>query len=309
MVGSGVKSVIFGAPSGPVATRRCGSSAAIPIPGPPQPVRRDRTARPASGPSPATRTPRAAPGAEPAGKLARLALALAPAVAAAGIAAAPARAQETDPFEPANRGVFWVNDRLDDLALEPAARGWDRITPGPVRRSIRNFFVNLRFPVRLVGNLFQGELSGTGHEVARFTVNTTVGIAGLFDPASELGLELHDEDFGQVLGRWGVPPGPYLVLPLLGPSNPRDTVGLVVDAALSSGLALASPEAAVAARGVELLNTRALAIDEVREAKEASLDYYALVRSAYIQQRRSQIENGALATEELEDDLYELDDE
>src|SRR6185295_2330405 len=146
---------------------------------------------------------------------------------------APVPPENHDPLEGMNRGIFWFNDEVDQHVLEPVAEGWDKITSDAVKNSVSNFFQNLRFPINAVNNLLQGKPGQSASEVGRFAVNTTVGMFGFFDPASVWGLEPHHEDFGQTLGCWGVPPGPYLVLPLLGPSNPRDTVGLVADSMCS----------------------------------------------------------------------------
>jgi phospholipid-binding lipoprotein MlaA len=122
-----------------------------------------------------------------------------------------------DPLEPLNRKVFWFNDHVDRYVLEPVAKGWDRIAPDPVERSVSNFFVNLRSPVVVGNDLLQGKVKDGASDLGRFAVNTTVGVVGFFDYATRLGLPKHVEDFGQTLGWWGVPAGPYLVLPLLGP--------------------------------------------------------------------------------------------
>jgi phospholipid-binding lipoprotein MlaA len=138
--------------------------------------------------------------------------------------------------------------------------------------------------------------------VGRFVVNTTVGLAGLFDPATGWGLVKKDEDFGQTLGWWGVGSGPYLMLPLFGPSSPRDAVGLAVDAPLRIG-AWVAPWVMMPVR---LVNTRALRLEDIRQLRDASLDYYIAVRNAYIQLRRAQVANGELPTETQDEDLYEV---
>ena len=142
---------------------------------------------------------------------------------------------ERDPLECVNRKIFWFNDKVDVYVLAPVARGWEKVSPHCVRTSVSNFFGNLRFPIVTVNDLLQGKVKDGASDVGRFGVNTTVGVLGLFDPASGWGLVKHDEDFGQTLGVWGVPPGAYLVLPLLGPSDPRDAAGFAVDYALSVG--------------------------------------------------------------------------
>ena len=212
-----------------------------------------------------------------------------------------------DPWQRMNRGIFWFNDGADRYVLEPVAKGWDFIAPEPVERSIGNFFSNLRFPVVLVNNLFQGKVQPAAIDVGRFMVNSTFGLAGLFDPATGWGLPRHNEDFGQTLGWWGVPPGPYLVLPFLGPSNPRDTAGIPVDYCLSVTPLFLSSFWWTGAGVLNIVNARAQIIDQVQNAKDASLDYYVFVRNAYSQRRVAlvndqQEQNGDAPT----DDLYDV---
>lgn len=218
---------------------------------------------------------------------------------------------ESDPLEPMNRGVFWFNNQVDRFLLEPAAHGWQRVTPQVLRDSLEKFFENLRFPVRFVSNVIELNGGGAAEESGRFVVNSTVGVLGFFDPASGFGLEMTQTDIGVAFGRWGIPPGPYLVLPLFGPSNPRDTVGLAGDSVLSSGPSLVSRTAGAVLRGVDLLNTRAELIDEIDEAREASLDYYVFMRNAYVQHRSARVRGESEQTSpgEVQDDLYEIDDE
>jgi phospholipid-binding lipoprotein MlaA len=216
-----------------------------------------------------------------------------------------------DPIERFNRGVFWFNDTLDVYALEPVARGWDAIAPDAVQQSVSNFFRNLRFPVVLGNNLLQGKARPSAVTLARFMVNSTFGVAGLFDPARAWGLEPRPEDFGQTLGRWGTPSGAYLVLPLLGPSSVRDTGGLVVDYGLSVVPLFVNGWAPFGAGVLNSVNTRAQFLQQIRDAKEASLDYYVFVRNAYLQRRRAQIEDRVLDdqpgawTHGIDSDLYD----
>jgi len=214
-----------------------------------------------------------------------------------------------DPLEGLNRKVFGFNDFLDVYFLEPVATGWNWLLPAAVQRSVSNFFSNLRFPVNAVNNLLQGKPRASAAEVGRFTLNSTVGVLGFLDPATELGLPAHDEDFGQTLGKWGVPPGPYLVLPLLGPSNPRDGAGMLIDWPLSVVPFVVGQFVGLGASSVELLNARSLVLEDVRDAKRASLDYYVFVRNAYRQHRRALIndEDSEEATTSDEDDLYSPD--
>ncbi len=219
---------------------------------------------------------------------------------------AAATGADYDPWQRLNRGIFWFNDRADVYVLEPVATGWDIVMPEPAETGISNFFANLRFPVVMVNNLLQGKPGKAAIDVGRFMVNTTFGLAGFFDPATIWGLERHNEDFGQTLGVWGVPPGPYLVLPLLGPSNPRDTAGIPVDYVLSITPLFLNSYWWTGAGVINIINTRAQYLDEVRNAKEASLDYYVFARNAYYQRRRALVndqkeESGHAPTDELYD--------
>ena len=211
-----------------------------------------------------------------------------------------------DPIEGVNRKVFWFNDKLDVYVLEPVARGWHKVAPDPVEHSVSNFFLNARSPIVIINDLLQGKPKDSGEDVARFAVNTTVGILGFMDPASRWGLERHNEDFGQTLGVWGIQPGPYLVLPVLGPSNPRDTVGLVGDWAFSIWPFFVDQYILLGARVVDTVNTRAQFLDEIKNIKETAVDYYVFVRDAYFQRRKALVSDNA---ETSNDELYFIEDE
>jgi len=231
-----------------------------------------------------------------------------------GLLCAPAGAADNqrsdgDPIEGFNRGMFWFNDQVDTYVLVPVATVWDKVMPNRVQRSLANFFDNLRFPIVTVNNLLQAKFKNAASDVGRFAVNTTVGVAGFFDPASDWGLEAHNEDFGQTLGYWGVPPGPYLVLPILGPSGVRDGAGLVPDGFMAVYPWFIDIVYTVSARAVDVVNTRSLYLKQVEEAKAASIDYYTAVRNAYIQRRKSLVNDGAAATKEESEDLYNIDKE
>jgi len=222
----------------------------------------------------------------------------------------PARADDSgDPIEPVNRGIFWFNDQLDIYALEPAGRAWHWVMPDQVETCVGNFFANLRFPVVTVNNILQGKVIDAGSDIGRFVVNSTVGIAGFFDPATDWGLVKHDEDFGQTLGVWGVPPGPYLVLPLWGPSNLRDGAGAVADSFATVYPWFIPWYYSTAAQAVNVVNARGQVLREVEEIKSASVDYYVAVRDGYTQRRKVMIEDGAEMSEEEQEDLYHVDGE
>jgi phospholipid-binding lipoprotein MlaA len=212
-----------------------------------------------------------------------------------------------DPLQPLNRKVFWFNDKADVYVLEPAAKGWDHIAPDRVQRSVSNFFVNLRSPIVIVNDVLQGKVKNGVSDLGRFAVNTTVGVAGFIDYATPLGLEQHVEDFGQTLGWWGVPPGPYLVLPLLGPSNPRDTVGLLGDSAASIPSWFVRGDVLFGARVADTINTRAMFLRQIDEAKRASFDYYVFVRNAYLQRRQALVNDQGESRNGEQDELYHPD--
>ncbi len=220
---------------------------------------------------------------------------------------AAAAEPDADPIEPVNRGVFWFNDQVDIYVLEPAARGWHWAMPDRVEHCVSNFFGNLRFPVVTLNEVLQGKLVDAGSDVGRFVVNTTVGVAGFFDPATEFGLTEHYEDFGQTLGTWGLPPGPYLVLPLLGPSNLRDGVGWAADSGAAVYTWFLPWYYTVPAQAVRSVNARAQLLREVAQLKEASFDYYTAVRDGYTQQRKVLISDGVDMSEEEQQDLYRVE--
>lgn len=227
------------------------------------------------------------------------------------LASGCAKGPPEDRWQAWNRPMFRVNDAADRYVLRPVARGWKFVTFEGLRDSVRRFFFNAAFPSRLVSSLGQGEASKAADETGRFIVNSTVGIAGLFDPATHFGFPRHDEDIGQMFGRWGIPPGPYLVLPLLGPSSPRDAVGMVWDMALSPFLWLDVPTYGLGLLNV--VNSRAIADPEIERARATALDYYVFVRDAFQQNRAAAVANESQPSPAkgggVYDDLYDLPDE
>ncbi len=215
---------------------------------------------------------------------------------------------EHDPWERFNRAMFWFNDRLDVYAIEPAGKVWNAVLPNRVQRSLANFFDNLRSPVLAVNDVLQGKGNAAAIDYTRFMVNTTIGLAGFFDPATPLGLPKQNEDFGQTLGVWGVGPGPYLVLPILGPSSPRDFLGWGVDGVFAIYPWVVDLPYTMGSRAVDVVNYRSLVLDEVREAKAASIDYYAAVRAAYTQRRALLVSDGAELSAQQQEDLYQVEE-
>lgn len=213
-----------------------------------------------------------------------------------------------DPWEGFNRKIFAFNETLDRYALEPIATGYDYVVPERVQTCVGNFAENLMFPNRLANDLLQLKILQAYETLWRAIVNTTFGIGGLFDVASAHQIYKSDEDFGQTLGVWGVPPGPYLMLPLLGPSSPRDAAGLAVDAggrAYTWFIPFWASFALSTVNATDIVNTRAGALETIREERAQAFDWYAAVRSAYTQYRENRVHDRAEAPEEeSDDDLY-----
>lgn len=198
-----------------------------------------------------------------------------------------------DPFESFNRAMFSFNDGVDKLLIKPAAEGYKAVLPTPVRTGITNFFANLGDLWIGINNVLQGKVSAGASDFGRFALNSTVGILGFFDVASNAGFEKHNEDFGQTLGRWGMGSGPYLVLPMLGPSSLRDGLSrLLVDWRGNPVWYTAEPATGNILVGVNLIDTRAnlLAVSDL--AEQAALDFYSYTRSAYLQRRRNLVYDG-----------------
>jgi phospholipid-binding lipoprotein MlaA len=213
--------------------------------------------------------------------------------------------EEYDPWEPINSKVFEFNRQFDRWLLKPVAKGYNVVVPDVVQVAIGNFFYNIRVTPRFMNNIFQGKFKGASIEAGRFVVNTTAGIGGLFDVAQYLNLITPLEDTGQTLGFYGIPPGPYVVLPFLPPYTVRDLVGYVGDIALNPIYWLVLPLIEIdaipsviphknrvttalilmTARGTEIVNDRSLNLERFEGVEESTLDLYAAVRNAYLQNR------------------------
>lgn len=222
-------------------------------------------------------------------------------------------AEINDPLENVNRFFFRVNNVGDRYFLKPVAQGYDYITPDFLQEGIFRFLNNVETPVIFANDMLQGEVRRGAKTVGRFLINTTFGVAGFVDIADRWGLERHSEDFGQTLGVWGVGSGPYLYLPLLGPAPPRDLVGTGVDQffdplTYTGGRAFLIARASRTAVG--LIDLRARNLGTIEEIERTSIDFYAAVRSLYIQSREGAIRNGEVDLEELPDfsDEFELED-
>jgi len=204
--------------------------------------------------------------------------------------------EQNDPFEPTNREIFEFNHKLDDRVALPIATFYKSATPAPLREHLHYFLTNLHLPVTFANDVLQGHVSRSGEAIGRFAVNSTVGLAGVFDVATGWGLPYHEEDFGQTMGFYGVGEGPYLVLPLAGPAVPRDIAGSVVDGYLNplgyipwrhKNYYWSWP-----LRVLSLVDARSLSVDDLREIERTSVDLYATTRSLYRQSRDAEIRNG-----------------
>ena len=212
---------------------------------------------------------------------------------AAAAAPAPAVAEIADPWENTNRRLFAVHKGLDRTVVGPVARGYKAVTPQPVRRGVRNVLNNLGEPVTFVNDVLQGQFGRAGKTATRFVANSTVGVLGVFDVAGAAGLPIHYEDFGQTMAVYGAKPGPYLFIPLLGPTSVRDAGGRVVDSVAHPVGQLESGAAIVGyGNGVNAVDSRATYDPEVRRLEQSATDEYATYRSLYAQNRRAEIANG-----------------
>ena len=195
-----------------------------------------------------------------------------------------------DPLSFWNRAMFHFNDKLYFWFLKPVAKGYKVVIPGVVRTGVRNFFSNIYTPIRLTSCVLQGKVKAGGTEFVRFVVNSTIGIAGVADPAKKyLKLDISDEDFGQTLGAYGIGNGFYLVWPLLGPSTLRDSVGMVGDRFLNPITYVKPVEASVAIWSFDKINETSLHIGDYESIKEAAVEPYEAFRDAYIQYRINKV--------------------
>ena len=203
-----------------------------------------------------------------------------------------------DPYEESNRKVFEFNNKLDKFFLRPITDFYDKATPEFAQTSITNFFANLDDIRISINNLLQGNVVESMSDITRFFINSIFGLGGFFDVASEMGLEKHSEDFGQTLGKWGAKPGPYLMLPFLGPSTTRDAFTFVGDIALAPALSLDDNAARLGLISLDLINTYS-AFTGIADIE--SKDQYAFLRDAYLERRKYEVNDG-LSEEDLSQD-------
>ena len=222
--------------------------------------------------------------------------------------------QVKDCFEKVNRGIFAFNQVMDGIIFEPLAKGYRKL-PSPIRTGTSNFVGNVSTLLTIPNNVLQGDVGTAGKNTLRFIVNTTVGIVGLFDPASAIGLNSYEkEDFGQTLGSWGLGEGCYIVLPVLGPSTARDTLGSLgnymggdawYNVTVRNDTHYFSDFDYYASKGVGGVDFRAKNFDDINNLEENSIDFYASVKSLYLQDRRKKILNASGATQTQNDSDWE----
>lgn len=221
-----------------------------------------------------------------------------------GCATLPAgKPDPRDPWERFNRASFKFNDALDRGIARPVAKAYVKVTPRVMRTGISNVFSNLNTVPTVINDVFQGKFRQAGRDSTRFLLNSTLGLAGLFDPATSAGFENNDEDFGQTLGKWGVESGPYVMLPFLGPSTVRDTFGRGIDQFTEPVNYLEDDSTRYIIRGFDLVDQRASLLD-LDEQLNRSYDRYAFVRNAWLQRREYKVKDG-----NVEDDSASLEEE
>ncbi len=209
----------------------------------------------------------------------------------AGCATGP-DADPRDPLEPYNRAAHSFNDLVDRAVLKPLAQGYNAITPAPVNKGVTNFFSNLSDIRSAVNNLLQFKIGRAFSDVGRVAINSTIGILGLMDVASNMNLPRYNEDFGQTLGVWGVGSGPYIVFPFFGPSSGRDGVGMVADWFVDPVMYIDDDTTRWALIGLDIVDTRADLLNASRVIDQAALDPYAFVRDSYLQRRENLVHDG-----------------
>jgi phospholipid-binding lipoprotein MlaA len=213
-------------------------------------------------------------------------------------------ADQNDPYESFNRQMFQLNEKMDKYVALPAAKAYVAVVPAPARDGVHNALDNLGSPVTLANDILQGKAQHAVQTIGRVVVNSTIGIGGLVDVASPMGIPAHNADFGETLALYGVGEGPYLVLPLTGPSNPRDAVGSLVDLAFDPLTYIGMREKGwwtAGRRVADILDERSRNIDTLDELRRSSVDLYATLRSLYRQHRQAEIRDGKPDLQNLPD--------
>ncbi|RDH82847.1 MAG: ABC transporter [endosymbiont of Galathealinum brachiosum] len=238
-----------------------------------------------------------------------------------GCASVSGPSDPRDPLESYNRAAYAFNDGFDEYLLKPVAKGYDAVTPDPVIKGVNNFFSNLDDVIVIFNDLLQLKPLQFASDTGRFIINSTLGLAGLIDWASDMNMPKHQEDFGQTLGYWGVPQGPYLVIPFWGPSTIRDGAGLLVDSAqfdpvwqeVENGFPMEHRERGLSwgVTVVKAVDTRASLLKAENILNEAALDRYTFIREAFLQRRQNLVYDGNPPEEEIEfneDELFDFDE-
>ena len=208
-----------------------------------------------------------------------------------------------DPFEDLNRDIFIFNEKLDEKLLKPAALTYRKVTPQFARTGVTNFFNNLEEIDTTINQVLQGEIKYALNDASRFVINSTIGLLGLIDVASKMSLERHEEDFGQTLGVWGFNSGPYIMIPFLGPSNPRDLLSRPISSFLSGTFAMEDNDVKLTLIGIDALETR----ERLLDAETLIIgDKYIFVKDAYVQSREYEINNGSTEDDEFLDDMDDI---
>jgi phospholipid-binding lipoprotein MlaA len=213
----------------------------------------------------------------------------------------PNAVAENDPYESTNREIFALDQKFDHFLLQPTAEYYDEYVPDSIRNGAHNFLTNLDTPAIFSNDMLQGKAGRAGQTLLRFSVNTTLGIGGIFDMASRLGVPSHSADFGQTLALWGAGEGPYLVLPILGPDPPRDAIGQAMDFAFDPTVYVHFRQHiwwALGRKYLTIVDVRARNLETLTDIERASLDYYATTRSLYRQYRNNEIHNGGAPPQE-----------
>ena len=207
-----------------------------------------------------------------------------------------------DPLEDRNRSIYAFNENLDEAIIEPAADGYAYIIPNFLQKGLNNFFDNINYPITIINQVLQGNIEKSLQDTLRFSVNTSIGIFGLFDPASSMGLPEHDEDFGQTLAVWGVKEGPYLMLPFIGPKTLRSLTGDLTDVLFNPLLNIDDTNLKIKTNLINLLQDRS-DLSDLEEELDNSFDPYQYIKDSYIQNRKYKIHNGNTSEDDIEIDI------
>jgi phospholipid-binding lipoprotein MlaA len=225
---------------------------------------------------------------------------------ASGCATSPDRARDPrDPLEPLNRAVYRFNTDFDKAFMQPAAKSYQAVTPDSVERSVTNFFYNIADVTSVVNNALQFKMSRAGSDVGRIFINSTVGVLGFFDVATNVGLPSYKEDFGQTLGYWGLEPGAYVVLPILGPSNMRDTMGWAGDILTDPMINIRADQIYWGLLSLEMVDRRAAYLNTSQIIEGAGVDSYSFLRDAYLQRRLNLVYDGNPPPVEVREDFWD----